>query len=50
MIPNTKKMMKNIGLVKKILSIPRPIRTPTMIEEIRSIEIFKPMLYPFLLI
>ena len=35
-IPNSKKIKKNIGLVKKILSIPSPMHTPTIMGEIKS--------------
>ena len=50
MIPNTKKIIKNTGFVEKILSSPKPISAPTMIEDIKSKEIFKPILYPLLFI
>ena len=42
MIPNSKKIIKNIGLDENILSIPRPIKTPAIILETKSIEIFNP--------
>tara|TARA_B100001057_G_scaffold64414_1_gene58081 strand:+ start:1708 stop:1842 length:135 start_codon:yes stop_codon:yes gene_type:complete len=43
MIPNSKKIIKNIGLVKKNLSKPNPIRIPAIIEETKSIDIFNPI-------
>ena len=42
MTPNSKKTIKNIGFVEKILSIPSPIRTPAMIEDINE---YDPELY-----
>ena len=47
MIPNSKKIKKNIGFVKKILSKPSPIKIPTTIGEIRSKPIFIPIPRPF---
>ena len=41
-IPNSKKIKKNIGLVEKILSKPSPIKIPTIIGEIKSKLIFIP--------
>ena len=35
MIPNTKKIIKNIGFVEKTLSSPQPINVPTRIEDIK---------------
>ena len=47
MIPNSKKIKKNIGFVEKILSKPSPIKIPTTIGEIRSKPIFIPIPRPF---
>ena len=44
------KTRKTSKTVEKNLSSPRPIRAPTIIEDIKSKEIFKPILYPFRLI
>ena len=42
MIPNSKKIKKNIGFVEKNLSKPSPIKIPTIIGEIKSKPIFIP--------
>ena len=47
MIPNSKKIKKNIGFVEKILSNPSPIKIPTIIGEIKSKLIFIPIPRPF---
>ena len=53
MIPNSKKIKKNTGFVEKILSKPSPIKTPTIMGEIKSKLIFipnpKPLGFFFLL-
>ena len=41
-IPNSKNIIKNIGCVEKILSIPKPIRTETIIVETKSILTLRP--------
>ena len=43
-IPNSKNIIKNIGCVEKILSIPKPIKIETTIVDTKSILILIPTL------
>ena len=47
-IPNSKKMIKNIGFVEKKLSNPKPIKIPTTTGEIKSRLTFIPMPKPLI--